>query len=158
MDTLDAGDFESVEEDANAYLLAQNKLWIVTGDSANFNDQIAALTRQAQSVQAQLGNPAQITAPQTGYFVRASGSGRLNAGAEDILAQSVPEMKAYLDADPVLPLDGCAGKIVAGFTWRCARRRRAKSFWAPMASLCAARWRSAFPVRQKMPSKPRSRR
>ena len=120
MDTLDAGDFESVEGDANAYLLAQNKLWIVTGDSANFNDQIAALTQQAQSVQAQLGNPAQITAPQTGYFVRASGSGRLNAGAEDILAQSAPEMKAYLDADPVLPLDGCAGKIVAGFTWRYA--------------------------------------
>ena len=69
-------------------------------------------------MQAQLGNPTQITAPQTGYFVRASSSGRLNAGAEDILALSAQELKGYLDSDPVLALDGCAGKIVSGFTWR----------------------------------------
>ena len=103
---------------ANAYLLAQNKLWIATGDSANFTDQVTALTQQAQSVQAQLGNPTQITAPQTGYFVRASSSGRLNAGADDILAQDPVQLKAYLDSNPTLPLDGCAGKIVSGFTWR----------------------------------------
>lgn len=118
LDTLDAGDYEAVDNDTNAYLLAQNKLWVVTGGSVNFADQIAALTQQAQSVQAQLGSPTQITAPQTGYFVRASSSGRLNAGAEDILALSAQELKGYLDSNPVLPLDGCAGKIVAGFTWR----------------------------------------
>ena len=108
----------TVSDSADAYLLAQNKLWIVTGDAANFTDQIAALAQQAQTVQAQLGNPTQITAPQTGYFVRASSSGRLNAGAEDILALSAQELKGYLDSDPVLALDGCAGKIVSGFTWR----------------------------------------
>ena len=81
MDELDAGAYDEVSSGANAYLLAQNKLWIATGDSANFTDQVTALTQQAQSVQAQLGNPTQITAPQTGYFVRASSSGRLNAGA-----------------------------------------------------------------------------
>ena len=64
------------------------------------------------------GNPTQITAPQTGYFVRASSSGRLNAGADDILAQDPAQLKAYLDSNPTLPLDGCAGKIVSGFTWR----------------------------------------
>ena len=118
MDTLDTGDYEAVDDDANAYLLAQNKLWVVTGGSVNFTDQIAALTQQAQNVQAQLGNPTQITAPQTGYFVRASSSGRLNAGAEDILALSAQELKGYVESNPVLALDGCAGKIVAGFTWR----------------------------------------
>ena len=82
MDELDAGAYDEVSSGANAYLLAQNKLWIATGDSANFTDQVTALTQQAQSVQAQLGNPTQITAPQTGYFVRASSSGRLNAGAD----------------------------------------------------------------------------
>ncbi len=117
MDVLDAGDYGEVDSGANTYLLAQNKLWIATGDSANFTDQISALTQQAQSVQAQLGNPTQITAPQTGYFVRASSSGRLNAGADDILAQDPAQLKAWLDTDPELPLDG-AGKIVSGFTWR----------------------------------------
>ena len=118
LDTLDDSDYEAVDDDANAYLLAQNKLWIATGDSANFTDQVTALTQQAQSVQAQLGSPTQITAPQTGYFVRASSSGRLNAGADDILAQDPAQLKAYLDSNPTLPLDGCAGKIVSGFTWR----------------------------------------
>ena len=118
LDTLDDSDYEAVDDDANAYLLAQNKLWVVTGEAANFTDQITALVQQAQSVQAQLGNPTQITAPQTGYFVRASSSGRLNAGADDILAQDPAQLKAYLDSNPTLPLDGCAGKIVSGFTWR----------------------------------------
>ena len=118
LDTLDDGDYEAVDDDSNAYQLAQNKLWVVTGDAANFTDQITALVQQAQSVQAQLGSPTQIAAPQTGYFVRASGSGRLNAGADDILALSAQELQGYLDSDPVVALDGCAGKIVAGFTWR----------------------------------------
>ena len=118
LDTLDDGDYEAVDDDSNAYQLAQNKLWVVTGDAANFTDQITALVQQAQSVQAQLGSPTQIAAPQTGYFVRASGSGRLNAGADDILALSAQELQGYLDSDPVIALDGCAGKIVAGFTWR----------------------------------------
>ncbi len=69
-------------------------------------------------MQAQLGNPTQITAPQTGYFVRSSSSGRLNASADDILALNAQELQGYLQSDPVLALDGCAGKIVSGFTWR----------------------------------------
>ena len=130
MDTLDTADYSAVDTGANAYLLAQNKLWIVTGDSANFTDQITALTQQAQSVQAQLGTPSQITAPQTGYFVRAASSGRLNASAADILALDASQLQAYLDSDPELPLDNCAGKIVAGFTWRyvgvCSAKQGAK--------------------------------
>ena len=118
LDTLDDGDYESVGDDENAYLLAQNKLWVVTGDAANFTDQITALAQQAQTVQTQLGSPAQIAAPETGYFVRASSTARLNAGAEDILALSAPELQGYLASDPVVTLDGCAGKIVAGFTWQ----------------------------------------
>ena len=120
LDTLDTADYSEVDSNANAYLLAQNKLWITTGDTASFTDQITALAQQAQTIQAQLGNPTQITAPQTGYFVRAASSGRLNAGADDILAQSPAQFKAYLDSDPEMPLDGCAGKIVSGFTWRYA--------------------------------------
>lgn len=54
LDTLDDSDYEAVDDDANAYLLAQNKLWVVTGEAANFTDQITALVQQSQSVQAQL--------------------------------------------------------------------------------------------------------
>ena len=118
MDSLDAGDYEDTDAEKENYSLAQNKLWVVTGEAANFTDQITALVQQSQSVQAQLGSPAQITASQTGYFVRSSSSGRLNASADDILALNAQELQGYLQSDPVLALDGCAGKIVAGFTWR----------------------------------------
>ena len=41
LDTLDDSDYEAVDDDANAYLLAQNKLWVVTGEAANFTDHCA---------------------------------------------------------------------------------------------------------------------
>lgn len=117
MDSLDCSNYEDTADQKESYLLAQNKLWIVTGEVANFSDQIASLVQQASNVQAQLGNPTQITAPQTGYFIRSSSSGRLNAGMEDILALNAVDLKAYLDSSPEIALDGCAGKIVSGFTW-----------------------------------------
>ena len=117
MDSLDRSNYEDTADQKESYLLAQNKLWIVTGEVANFSDQIASLVQQASNVQAQLGNPTQITAPQTGYFIRSSSSGRLNAGMEDILALDAVDLKAYLDSSPEIALDGCAGKIVSGFTW-----------------------------------------
>ncbi len=117
MDSLDATDYEDTDAEKEDYLLAQNKLWVITGEVSSFSDQIAALVQQMSSVQAQLGNPTQITAPQTGYFIRSSSSGRLNAGMEDILALGAVDLKAYIESSPEIALDGCAGKIVSGFTW-----------------------------------------
>ena len=118
MDALDTADYTAVDGGVSTYLLVQNKLGIVTGDAASFTDQITTLSQQAQNLQAQLGTPTQITAPQTGYFIRAASSGRLNAGAADILAQDAGQLKAYLDSNPELTLEGCAGKIVTGFSWQ----------------------------------------
>lgn len=117
MDSLDTADYEDTDAEKENYLLAQNKLWVITGEVSSFSDQIAALVQQMSSVQAQLGNPTQITAPQTGYFIRSSSSGRLNAGMEDILALGAVDLKAYIESSPEIALDGCAGKIVSGFTW-----------------------------------------
>ena len=120
MDSLDCGDYEDTDAEKEDYILSQNRLWVITGEVAGFSDQITALTQQAASVQSQLGNPTQITAPQTGYFIRSSSTGRLNAGAEDILALDAAGLKAYAESSPEVALDGCAGKIVSGFTWRYA--------------------------------------
>lgn len=117
MDSLDTADYEDTNAEKEDYLLAQNKLWVITGEVSSFSDQIAALVQQMSSVQAQLGAPTQITAPQTGYFIRSSSSGRLNAGMEDILALGAVDLKAYIESSPEIALDGCAGKIVSGFTW-----------------------------------------
>ena len=113
MDSLDAGDYEDTDAEKENYILAQNKLWVITGEVASFSDQITALTQQAATVQSQLGNPSQITAPQTGYFIRSSSSGRLNAGSADILALDAANLKAYVESSPEIALDGCAGKILS---------------------------------------------
>lgn len=118
MDALDSSSYDETIQGEENYILAQNKLWVITGEVSDFSGQIAALSQQAAQVQAQLGSPSQITAPETGYFIRSTAAGRLNAGAEDILALNTADLQAYLDSDPELPLDGCAGKIVSGFAWR----------------------------------------
>ena len=120
MDALDRSEYDATEQGRESYILAQNKLWIITGEVTDFSPQITALVQQAASVQAQLGTPTQIMAPQTGYFVRSASTGRLNAGAEDILALNATDLKAYIDSSPVIALDGCAGKIVSGFSWQYA--------------------------------------
>lgn len=118
LDVLDQQEYGQTDEESNSYLLAQNKLWIVTGDAADFTQQIEQLSQQAQQLRDQLGSPAQITAPATGYFVRAAVSGRLTAGADEILAMDAQQLKNYLDTEPELALDGCAGKLVSGFSWK----------------------------------------
>ena len=114
----DSSAYDETAQGEENYILAQNKLWVITGEVSDFSAQIASLTEQSAQVQAQLGEPTQITAPQTGYFIRSSATGRLNAGADDILALNTTDLQAYLNSDPELPLDGCAGKIVSGFAWR----------------------------------------
>ena len=109
MDALDSSAYDETAQGEENYILAQNKLWVITGEVSDFSAQIASLTEQSAQVQAQLGGPTQITAPQTGYFIRSSASGRLNAGADDILALNTTDLQAYLNSDPELPLDGCAG-------------------------------------------------
>ena len=106
MDSLDAGDYEDTDAEKENYILAQNKLWVITGEVASFSDQITALTQQAATVQSQLGNPSQITAPQTGYFIRSSSSGRLNAGSADILALDAANLKAYVESSPEIAGNG----------------------------------------------------
>ncbi len=150
MDALDTDRYSDVDGSADAYLLAQNKLWITTGDTAGFSDQIALLAQQAQTVQAQLGNPTQITAPQTGYFVRAASSGRLNAGAADILAQSPEQLKAYLDSDPEIGWTAAwarSWRALPGSMPGCAPQSRPKSCWAQDGKPLRTAWRSAFPAR-----------
>ena len=57
MDSLDRSNYEDTADQKESYLLAQNKLWIVTGEVANFSDQIASLVQQASNVQASWAIP-----------------------------------------------------------------------------------------------------
>lgn len=50
MDALDSGEYDETEKGTEEYLLAQNKLWVITGEVTDFSGQIAALVDQEASV------------------------------------------------------------------------------------------------------------
>lgn len=62
MDALDSSAYDETTQGEENYILAQNKLWVITGEVSDFSAQIASLTEQSAQVQAQLGGPTQITA------------------------------------------------------------------------------------------------
>lgn len=62
MDALDSSAYDETAQGEENYILAQNKLWVITGEVSDFSAQIASLTEQSAQVQAQLGEPTQITA------------------------------------------------------------------------------------------------
>src|SRR5699024_1846774 len=117
LDAVDRGDPAALDAGREDYLLAQNKILVVTGEDAGFASRIAALQAEAAQLQSQLGAPAQIAAPLTGYFVRSASTRQLTQPAGDILAMDAASLKAALDAGLDAPLTGCAGKMVLGFSW-----------------------------------------
>jgi hypothetical protein len=117
METLDRSDYESLQADTESYLLAQNKLGVTTGEVGDFSSQIAELQAQYTAIVAQLGSPAQITSPVTGYFIGAESTRQLNRSAEEIAALDAAALNEWLQQGADAALDGCAGKTVSSFTW-----------------------------------------
>ena len=98
LDAADRGALADMDTGREDYLLAQNKILVVTGEASDFASQIAGLQAQAAQLQSQLGTPAQITAPLTGYFVRSASTRQLTQPAETILAMDAPTLQAALAA------------------------------------------------------------
>ena len=118
LDAADRGAPAAMDEGREAYLLAQNKILVVTGEASDFASQIAALQAEAAQLQSQLGTPAAVTAPLTGYFVRSASTRQLTQPAEAILAMDPAALRSALDTGLDAALTGCAGKMVSGFSWR----------------------------------------
>lgn len=117
MEALDHGQYEAAPAGREAYLLAQNKLRVTTGEVGDFRAEIAALQAQADALEAQLGAPAQITSPVTGYFIGAQSTRQRTVSTEEILALDAAGLDALLQQGADAPLTGCAGKVVSSFTW-----------------------------------------
>ena len=118
LDAADRGAFGDMDAGREKYLLAQNKILVVTGEASDFASQIASLQAEAAQLQSQLGAPAAVTAPLTGYFVRSASTRQLTQLAEAILAMDPAALRSALDTGLDAALTGCAGKMVSGFSWR----------------------------------------
>ena len=117
LDCIDMQAYDQVKEAGNQYLLAANKIQIMTGAVSNFDQAKQELQAQKDQAEAQLGQPETISAPVGGYFVASDSADLLSLTREQLdemdaatLAQSIE------DGEGVQPLEG-AGKIVTSYTW-----------------------------------------
>ncbi len=78
LDKLDTAQYTGISDAQDSFLLAQNRLQISTGQTADFSQSIAALQTEYDGIKAQLDTLQTVTATTNGYFSRteASPSGR----------------------------------------------------------------------------------
>lgn len=117
LDTLDSGDYTNASANGDAFVLAQNRLQLRTGQSAGFGDLLAALQAEAEGLQAQLGALPTIQADTNGYFVSAATAAGLQLKEEDMDAMPAAELEALLSAGAPGG-QSQVGYIMNGFSWR----------------------------------------
>ncbi len=118
LDQIDSQQYSQITESANEYLLAANKMQIMTGQVNNFSAARAALEEQKAQAEAQLGQPAAINAPAGGYFISADSGDFLSYTAEQLDQMDPAALQAAIQqSEGVAPMAG-AGKVVTSYTWR----------------------------------------
>ena len=74
LDKLDTAQYTGISDAQDSFLLAQNRLQISTGQTADFSQSIAALQTEYDGIKAQLDTLQTITAATNGYFSSVSAS------------------------------------------------------------------------------------
>lgn len=117
LDRIDRQEYTDLEENEEKYLLAANKLQIMTGQITSFADQITLLQEQLTQQQTLLGSPQTVAAPAGGYFVAAQDTAFLAADVETLAAQTPAEFAAFLQGGAERQPQGLAGKVVTSYSW-----------------------------------------
>lgn len=117
LDVLDSGVYSTASAAGDAFLLAQNRLQVRTGQSGGFAERLGALYEERDTVQKELGSLRRIEAGTNGYFVCADAAPRL-AVDRAALDELDPDAFCRMLADGVPRRGGsCAGEIMGGFSW-----------------------------------------
>lgn len=74
LDKLDTAQYTGISDAQDSFLLAQNRLQISTGQTADFSQSIAALQTEYDGIKAQLDTLQTVTATTNGYFSRTEAS------------------------------------------------------------------------------------
>ena len=92
LDKLDTAQYTGISDAQDSFLLAQNRLQISTGQTADFSQSIAALQTEYDGIKAQLDTLQTVTATTNGYFSRteASPAVRTDCRALSTVKISVP--------------------------------------------------------------------
>lgn len=144
LDKIDTAQYSGITDAEDAFLLAQNRLQVSTGQTAGFADTIAALQVEYDSIKAQLGALQTITATTNGYFSSTAASPAIAADRQALDdADPATLQKMLADGFPAAATDR-AGQITTGFSWK---------FYAVCDLDTAARFDNISSVKISVPGK-----
>ena len=118
LDKLDTAQYTGISDAQDSFLLAQNRLQISTGQTADFSQSIAALQTEYDGIKAQLDTLQTVTATTNGYFSRTEASPAIRMDCQ-ALADADPATLQKMLADGFPAADtNRAGQIATGFSWK----------------------------------------
>ena len=144
LDKINTAQYSGITDAEDAFLLAQNRLQVSTGQTAGFADTIAALQVEYDSIKAQLDALQTITATTNGYFSSTAASPAISADRQALDdADPATLQKMLADGFPAAATDR-AGQITTGFSWK---------FYAVCDLDTAARFDNISSVKISVPGK-----
>ena len=144
LDKINTAQYSGITDAEDTFLLAQNRLQVSTGQTADFADTIAALQVEYDSIKAQLDALQTITATTNGYFSSTAASPAIAADRQALDdADPATLQKMLADGFPAAATDR-AGQITTGFSWK---------FYAVCDLDTAARFDNISSVKISVPGK-----
>ena len=119
LDQLDSQNYQGVTRQANAYLLAVNRLQITTGAIRDFSAARSLLERGTPGRAGQQAARPPVTAPAGGYFVAAAAGEWLEYDADQLDAMGAAEIADALESGAgVRAMSGAGKPLVGSYKWR----------------------------------------
>ena len=119
LDKLDTAQYSGITDAEDAFLLAQNRLQVNTGQTEGFTQTIQALQTEYDGIKAQLDTLQTITATTNGYFSSVSASPTITTDAAQLDATTPAELNDMLqNGFAAADTANCAGQIATGFSWK----------------------------------------
>ncbi len=118
LDGLDRHNPDLLKESQDQYLLAANKLQIITGKAKDFSPMLQELAARQDELAGAIGTPQAVSAPAGGYFISMPQARFLNVSTDE-LAQATPtQLQDMLNQGMEVRKDDCIGKVVTSYRWR----------------------------------------
>ena len=136
-ETLDREQYSQLQKGQDQYLLASNKLQIITGKERDFLPQIQELQAQQEQISGQIGEPQAVSAETSGYFVPMPQARFLNVSPQALAEADPLALQTMMEQGVEMQRDDCIGKVVTSYRWR---------FYA----LCPAKLSERFGVGKKV--------
>ena len=116
LDALDSGEYASCAEGFDQYLVAANKVQLMTGQTESFSAAIEQVENRRAALQEAAGTLDTITAPASGYFIPVSGQSVQPYTTEELSGMTAAQLKQALEQPAYMPEQG-AGRIITNYHW-----------------------------------------